>query len=38
MENRLGVGTIAPATAGTPNLCRLQKATTIGDSPHPLDD
>jgi len=36
MDYRSGVGTITPATAGTPNICRSQKATHRRKPP-PLD-
>ena len=36
MDYRPGVGTITPATAGTPGNCRLQKATHRRQPP-PLD-
>ena len=36
MDYRPGVGTITPTTAGTPGICRLQKATHRRQPP-PLD-
>src|SRR5271167_705485 len=36
MDYRPGVGTITPATAGTPGICRSQKATHPREPP-PLD-